>query len=113
VEINGQKVATLWVTPFKVDVTKYLKKGNNTIKISVTNTWQNAMIGDEQYPRDFEWAVRDWNGLPAMTALPDWVLHDQPRPEPRRKTFIPWFYYDKTSPLEPSGLMGPVSISEY
>ncbi|MDR1518339.1 MAG: hypothetical protein LBS52_09710 [Dysgonamonadaceae bacterium] len=110
VELNGQKVAALWVAPFRVNITNFVKEGVNSLKIKVTNTWQNAMIGDEQYPRDFDWAVREWNNLPAMTALPDWVLNDQPRPERRRKTFIPWFYYDKNSPLEVSGLLGTVSI---
>jgi hypothetical protein len=109
VEINGKSVGVLWIAPFKADITKYLTAGKNSIKIKVTNTWVNRLIGDEQYPEDFEWKVRD-NGQRAMTALPDWVLNDEPRPVKERKAFTPWYYYGKDSKLAPSGLLGPVKI---
>ncbi|MDR1593715.1 MAG: hypothetical protein LBS43_04410, partial [Prevotellaceae bacterium] len=86
-----------------------LKPGSNTIKIHVTNTWINSLIGDEQYPEDFEWTDKN-NGLRAMKGLPEWFVKNEPRPVKERKTFIPWYYYNKNSPLQPAGLIGPVIL---
>ncbi|MCP9755478.1 glycoside hydrolase [Lacihabitans sp. CCS-44] len=46
--VNGQNMGTVWKKPFKVDITKALKDGKNDIKIEVTNTWVNRLIGDAQ-----------------------------------------------------------------
>ncbi|MDR1860770.1 MAG: hypothetical protein LBR06_07630 [Bacteroidales bacterium] len=110
VEINGRKAGVLWTAPFSADITPLLKPGANRFVVRVTNTWVNRLIGDEQYPRDFEWEIRESNRLPVMKGLPEWFLKGTPRPEPRRKTFAPWFYHNKDSKPEPAGLIGPVSI---
>ncbi|MDR0567441.1 MAG: hypothetical protein LBG47_10495 [Prevotellaceae bacterium] len=116
VEVNGKPVGVLWIAPFKVDVTGYVKAGNNTLKIKVTNTWQNRLIGDEQFPADFAWLTLEndgepaRNGLPRMKGLPDWVRNDTPRPSKERKTFIPWSYFDKNSELAPAGMTGEVKL---
>ncbi|ANH81204.1 hypothetical protein A8C56_09610 [Niabella ginsenosidivorans] len=115
-EINGKKAGILWSPPFKADITRLLKAGKNTVKIAVTNTWVNRLIGDEQYPADFEWTMLEnngtpaMNGLPRMKGLPEWATNGQPRPSKERKTFIPWSYFNKNSPLVPAGLLGPVTL---
>jgi alpha-L-rhamnosidase/Glycosyl hydrolases family 2, sugar binding domain len=48
VQINGIQLNQVWHAPYRLQVTKYLKAGNNTIKIRVTNAWVNRLIGDEQ-----------------------------------------------------------------
>jgi hypothetical protein len=108
-EINGCDAGVLWMAPFEKDITGFLKKGSNTLKIKVTNTWVNRLIGDEQFPEDFEWTDHN-QGLRAMRRLPDWFIRNEPRPESRRKTFTPWYYYRKDSRLVPAGLLGPVRI---
>jgi hypothetical protein len=108
-EINGAKADVLWCPPYRADITSLLKAGNNTLKIHVTNTWSNRLIGDEQYPEDFEWTDRN-QGLRAMTGLPEWFVNDQPRPVKERKTFIPWYFFSKDSQLFPAGLLGPVKL---
>ena len=45
VYINGQKAGSLWCPPYKLDVTKLLKPGSNTIRIEVANTALNCMAG--------------------------------------------------------------------
>jgi hypothetical protein len=116
VEINGKPAGVLWIAPFKIDITDYVKAGNNTLKIKVTNTWQNRLIGDEQFPADFEWITLEnngepsRNGLPRMKGLPEWVRNDTPRPSKERKTFIPWSYFDKNSELAPAGMTGEVKL---
>jgi alpha-L-rhamnosidase len=108
-EINGRKAAVLWYPPYRADISPYLKAGRNTLRIHITNTWVNRLIGDEQYPEDFEWTDRN-QGLRAMTGLPEWLVKGLPRPVKERKTFLPWYYFNKDSPLSPSGLLGPVTI---
>ncbi len=46
--LNGQNLGTVWKTPFLVNATDALKKGNNQLEIKVTNTWVNRLIGDAQ-----------------------------------------------------------------
>jgi hypothetical protein len=116
VEINGKSAGVLWIAPFKIDITDYVKAGNNTLKIKVTNTWQNRLIGDEQFPADFEWITLEnngepsRNGLPRMNGLPEWVRNHTPRPSKERKTFIPWSYFDKNSELAPAGMKESLSL---
>ncbi len=43
--INGQKAGSLWCPPYKLDVTKLLKAGSNTIRVEVANTALNYMAG--------------------------------------------------------------------
>ena len=43
VVLNGQEVATLFAVPFRCDVTKYLKKGTNTLEVFVTNLPANRI----------------------------------------------------------------------
>lgn len=108
-EINGKDAGVLWLPPFRTEIGPFLKAGRNVLKIAVTNTWVNRLIGDEQYPEDFEWTDKN-QGLRAMTGLPEWFVKGEPRPVKERKAFIPWFYFNKDSPLLPAGLLGPVVI---
>ncbi|MDR2286426.1 MAG: hypothetical protein LBE04_02955 [Prevotellaceae bacterium] len=110
VEINGKEVGVLWFPPFKIDITDYVKAGTNSLKIRVTNTWANRLIGDEQYPADFEWGTDRGEEGRAMKSFPEWFLRNEPRPEPDRKTFNVWYYYRKDSELQPAGLLGPVTL---
>ncbi|MDR2346546.1 MAG: hypothetical protein LBE18_10805 [Planctomycetaceae bacterium] len=108
-EVNGKTVGVLWHPPYQADITPILKSGDNTIKIHVTNNWSNRLIGDEQFPEDFEWTDKN-QGLRAMKSLPEWFIKGQERPVQDRKTFIPWYYFKKESQLYPSGLLGPVKL---
>jgi hypothetical protein len=44
--INGKSLGIVWKRPFRVDATKDLKQGDNTVEIKVTNLWVNRLIGD-------------------------------------------------------------------
>ena len=48
VRVNGIDCGTAWTAPYEVDVTKALKKGQNTLEIEVTNTWANAINGSDK-----------------------------------------------------------------
>ncbi len=80
VSVNGKKLGIVWKTPYRVDATAVLKPGANTIEVNVINGWANRIIGDRQ---------------PNVT---------------KTYTFTSPKFYKATSPLLPSGLLGPVQI---
>lgn len=104
VKLNGKNLGILWHEPFRLDVTKQLKPGTNTLEIAVTNLWVNRLIGDEQLPSDVEWA-----GKP-LARWPDWLVKHEPRPSKDRVTFTTWHHWQKDDALKPSGLIGPVLL---
>jgi hypothetical protein len=78
--VNGKSMGVVWKQPFRVDVTNALKAGTNKLEIKVTNLWVNRLIGDAQ-------------------------------PGVKQKiTYTTMPFYQANSPLQPSGLIGPVKI---
>ncbi|MFD1316407.1 glycosyl hydrolase [Namhaeicola litoreus] len=106
--LNGKEVSTLWVAPFKVDISKFVKVGENSLEIEVTNTWTNRLIGDEHYERTDMYSIDSYgNEIPNM---PNWYTDNLPMPAGKRTTFSAYPFYNKNDDLMPSGLVGPVSI---
>jgi hypothetical protein len=85
VYVNGQLAGYIWHPPFRVNVTKLLKAGENRIKILVGNTAINELAGSAQPNHR--------------------LLYSKYGVE-----FIPQGMED-LKPL-PSGLLGPVSLIE-
>ena len=110
VTLNGKDLGVLWHTPFALEISSALKTGTNQLTIAVTNTWHNRLVGDEQFPADFEWGEDRGDKGHAMKAYPDWFVKNQTRPEKNRKCFVVWYYHRKDSPLLPAGLVGPVTL---
>jgi hypothetical protein len=80
VTVNGKSLGIVWHTPFRVDATSALKPGANEVTIKVINAWVNRLIGDQQ---------------PGATT---------------KYTFADVKPYKASSPLLPSGLLGPVRL---
>jgi hypothetical protein len=74
------------------------------LEIKVVNLWPNRMIGDEQLPDDSE---RNPDGT--LKTWPTWLESGQKSPT-GRYTFTTWRLWKKDSPLQQSGLIGPVKI---
>ena len=104
VKVNGHDLGILWNAPFRVDATKALQVGENRLEVQVTNLWVNRMIGDEQLPED-----SDRNPDGALKAWPKWLLEGKPSPAGRH-TFATYRVWKKDSPLQESGLLGPVKL---
>lgn len=99
--LNGQEVGTVWTNPWQLNISDYIKSGENKLKIEVVNLWINRLIGDESLPYDG----------PRHGQWPDWLLEGTERPG-SRYTFSTYNPFNKNSPLSKSGLLGPVSILE-
>jgi len=104
VMLNGEYLGTLWKVPYRLDITKAIKPGKNRLLIRVTNLWVNRMIGDEHLGEDSE---RNPDGT--LRRWPQWLLEGKPSPT-GRFTFTTWRLWRKDEPLQPSGLLGPVSL---
>ena len=83
VTVNGIDCGTLWTAPYRIDITKALRKGKNELKIVVVNTWANALLGSDL-------------GTPPYEGI--WTNAKYRRAE---KTTIP------------AGMLGPVTVFNY
>ena len=80
VKVNGVDVGAAWTAPWSVDISHALKVGENQLEIMVVNTWINKMVSDLSLP------------------------------ENERSTWVSTPMFTKNTPLDSSGLMGPVTL---
>ncbi len=83
VRLNGQELGSVWCEPWSVNIPSgLLKPTNNQLEITVANLWVNRLIGDKGKPAD--------QRLTSTTAK------------------VPFTEKD----LQPSGLLGPVTLQK-
>lgn len=104
VRINGTDAGIAWKKPYRVPLGDAVRPGNNRLEIRVANLWVNRMIGDESLPPDSE---RKPDGT--LKAWPQWLLEGGQSPT-GRISFATWRHWLANDPLQPSGLLGPVSV---
>jgi hypothetical protein len=80
VRLNGQELGTLWMPPYRVDITAAVKSGANQLEVDIINTWNNRLAGDAALPLE------------------------------QRRTAVTAVTVKKDSPLMPAGLIGPVRL---
>ena len=80
VYINGHYAGGAWTAPYQLDISKLVRQGENELQIEVVNTWVNRLIGDSKLP---------------VAERPTWCPVNKFKPD---------------SPLQPSGLFGPVRV---
>jgi hypothetical protein len=110
VRLNGKYVGVDWMPPFQLDITEFLKVGDNQLEIKITNQWSNRLIGDERYPVNYTFELE---GNFPKKIMPDWFMNQEPIPAGKRTTFSTATFYKATDSLMSSGLLGPVRIKVF
>ena len=90
IKINGKEVATLFAVPYRVDITPYVRKGNNKLEIEVSNLGANRISKLDR--EGVEW--RKFNEINVVD-----LNYKNTR-------------YDQWAPM-PSGLCSPVRLLTY
>ncbi|MBI5387997.1 MAG: hypothetical protein HZA90_25315 [Verrucomicrobia bacterium] len=80
VRLNGQTLGTLWLAPWRLDITSAVRAGSNVLEVEVVNPWNNRLVGDAKLAAD------------------------------KRLTFLATPSVRQNDPLMPAGLLGPVTI---
>ena len=99
VKLNGKELGVVWCAPWRIEISKVIKIGNNQLEIEVANRWMNRLIGDKQ-PADAN--------LRTLDCPPGFL--DSKKLKAGRYTFSTHDAYNAKSSLVPSGLLGPVQI---
>ena len=86
VYLNGRHLGILWKEPFCMDVTNVLKLGTNRLSVEIGNQWSNRIVGDTKLPK----------GEGYTSTNIQWS--------------IMWKRKWEDTPLQESGLLGPVRI---
>ena len=81
--VNGGRVGRLWSNPYRVDISAFAKKGENTLKIAVSNTQRNKVIYETGLPP----------GKRSLLMKP-----------------TPGYWPRANEPFDPSGIVGPVKV---
>ena len=80
VRVNGRDLGVVWAKPARVNINSAVKVGVNELEVTVVNLWPNRLIGDAALPPEKRFT------------------------ETNMRKFV------STSPLLPSGLLGPVRV---
>ena len=86
VYLNGEQMGIVWKSPYRIDITDAIRKGENVLRVEVANTWANRLIGDAMFPDDKQYCQTNITGTETIR--------------------VPW----KMAPLNKSGLFGPVHL---
>lgn len=80
VKLNGKDIGGVWIAPYRLNISKFLRKGENELEIKVANLWRNRLIKDKNISKNKRYT---------------WTIVDD---------------ISDGEALHPSGLLGPVTI---
>ncbi len=74
--VNEINCGVAWTAPYRVNIGNALRAGNNLLRIEVTNTWANRLIGDEQLPEEkrITWTNKSPVSMKNRPLLPAGIL---------------------------------------
>lgn len=77
VEVNGRDAGIVWCHPYEADITELVRKGTNTLRISVANSLMNRMVLDSALPEQervtYAWPIV---ATPQDNILPSGIIGD-------------------------------------
>jgi hypothetical protein len=83
--VNGKLAGDAWQKPFRIEISRWLRVGENDLKIEVANLLINALLG--QHPPDYTELIATYGDR--FPYPQDWKVNPEP-----------W----------PAGLLGPVQL---
>ena len=83
VRLNGHDLGTVWIAPWRVDVSSAVKAGSNSLEVTVVNPWNNRLVGDAKLPVE------------------------------KRRTSLSLQTVKADAPLQSAGLLGPVTVQTF
>ena len=87
--VNGKSAGVLWTKPYKLNIDKFVKEGENKLEVQITNLWVNRITGDLELPEGEKF-----------------TRTNRPFTEPYQHNV------DENPQPRTSGLLGPVIIKE-
>ena len=99
-KVNGKTFPPLWKPPYRVDLTDALAASGKTvhaIRIKVSNTWANRLIGDTHLPQE------------KRVGKTFVAVRDAPRKSPG-KEYTVYSGFCRDDALFPCGLLGPIQL---
>ena len=98
VKLNGKDLGVVWCAPWRIEITDALVAGTNELEIEIANRWSNRLLGDTLAPdkdvRTVKWEAGYLEGKEFSTGRYTFATREGP------------------GKLLPSGLIGPVQITE-
>ena len=61
VKVNGKPCGIIWTHPYQLEITDAIKNGKNELEISVVNTWENRIMGDEDFDQEKDSDKKTWS----------------------------------------------------
>ena len=83
VRLNGHDLGTVWIAPWRVDISSAVKAGSNSLEVTVVNPWNNRLVGDAKLPVE------------------------------QRRTSLSLQTVKADAPLQSAGLIGPVTVQTF
>jgi hypothetical protein len=50
VRVNDQEAGTVWTSPWRLDISRFITSGRNSLQVRVANTWNNRLVADAPLP---------------------------------------------------------------
>jgi hypothetical protein len=102
VRINGSDAGIVWTAPWRVDIGRFVRSGDNVLEIEVINLWPNRLIGDGDLPQDQRYTKTNVKTYERKLP-PGFSCWWESECEERKKSGAP-------AKLLSSGLLGPVVL---
>jgi hypothetical protein len=105
VTLNGERLGTLWMPPYRIAIEDTVRFGKNNLEIEVVNLWVNRLVGDAATAGPISYTGR----IPL--GFPEWLTQRRLIPtEFQGRSIVAFQHWQASDSLKSSGLLGPVFL---